>query len=177
MADANTQSQDLRNPNFMGRDSDFNRWLEQADDLLAYLEHDLRSDSLVDREGRLQWVTTGQPLLNEKGIRFIISSLRHICNKNTYMSNLDQKRVNTICLFTANSITKALFFNWREFGVSPDYYDVIIEKVNNVLELALRRGMNEGERKFLKSVEHIQRIIEQPQEQGQGGIFNIFSKR
>ena len=147
-------------------DNDFNKWLEQSDDILNLLEHDLRGDVLIEDKGGIFWQRKGRPLLNDYGISFVIGYIRHFTNKNTYMSNIDDRRVSTICLTTSIAITDALFYRWREFGISPDNFGVIVEHINNFVEFAARRAMGGGERKFLKQTESIIRHYANQPKQG-----------
>lgn len=180
MGAANEQGND---PNFLQRyaalppqktDADFNRWLEQSDDILNLLEHDLRGDILIEDKTGIYWESKGKPLLNEIGIRFVVGYLRHFANKNTYMSDLGEDRVGEICLATTLSLTDALFFRWVEFGINPDNFSVIVEHVNNIIEFAARRAMHGGERKFLKQTENIVRHYTSNPKEGGIGLPNIF---
>ena len=75
-------------------DADLTRWQLTAEDLLTELEHDLKGEE-YDHKTR-SWVlrSGGQPLMNQKGVRAVVSMVKPVVNKNTFLSNLSEKRIN-----------------------------------------------------------------------------------
>jgi len=166
-------------------DPQLGRWVESADDLLQLLEYDLACKHIVYKENKDGGITTDwirdegvEPLMNEQGIRFIIGKLRTVCSRNTFLSDLDENRVYQIGLLTSMSITANLYVRMKEFGVKDTITcDLIIEEINNVMELALRRAINRGEAKGLFSMHKtIESLQNRPQQQQSKGLFGLTSK-
>lgn len=156
------------------RDSeyDFHRWLEQPDDIIERIERDIRGEERrADQSGKLVWVQTGEPRMNAEGIRAVVSIVRNVCNKNTFISDITEERLNTIMRSTANELNVDFFNNWRRYELKLSNYEIEIEKIINILELSLRRALNGGERKFLTNTGHTTRILQQQDKPPQGGNF------
>ena len=166
-------------------DEKFGRWIESSDDLVTALVHDLKCQQQIFEQDpgtgeiRERWVTSKgtKPLMNDEGIMFVVSEIRSMCNKNTYFSNLEEKRVFDICRFTSISITNNIYSKLKRFGIQDTILaDNIVEKINNTMELALRRAMGAKERsgllKTFTTSENIQ-SIPKSQQQGSGGFFGL----
>lgn len=133
-------------------ETEFAKWLEDFNNELLFLEYDLRGEYLDQSEDPPKWRASGDRMLNEKGIRYVIGELRSLCNKNTFMSNLerDTTRVYEIMLSFTNTVTDNIFYNQHEYGVEARHLDSIVEKCANITEFALRRPLYAGERGFIR---------------------------
>jgi len=165
------------------------RWMESSDDLLLLLEHDLKGEYMVVEEmedGRIseKWVRDPDnttPQLNDLGIRFVIGTLRLIANKNTYLSYFKsegdsaEKRIMDICKYTSVAYTNNIFLNINRFGIKDTTAaDLIVEKMNNVMETAMRRAIGGKERLAITgAMRTVETISQQPKQQG-GGLGGIF---
>jgi hypothetical protein len=158
-------------------EAEFGKWLESNHDLLEDYEHRLRGERrMEDDEGTLIWAKETSPYMNSSGIHFLIFTLSLIANKNTNLSNLDEPRINDLCLYNSMVVSRTLWYKMEEFQLDPELYDSVCESFNNVMELALRRATNEGERRFLGRVvseSHVFGHNPQPQ-QKKGGFLGLF---
>lgn len=164
-------------------DADFSKWLEQFNEELLLLEHDLRGDYVAQEANQMVWKASNHRLMNERGIRHVTGYLRSIANKNTYVSNLqNEDAVMRIALSATQTLTKTLFLNSDAFDLDINYFDDIIERCANICELALRRPMFAGEREFLGNTEGSVRSVSTPTQQpgllgGIGGLFRPGGRR
>jgi len=160
-------------------DAEFAKWLEQLSEELLYLEHDLRGEYLDQTGERPEWIRSGEEVMNERGIRYIIGELRALANKNTFMSNLerDTDRVYDILVSYLNTITDNLLLNHVEYSLNSRHFDSVVEKCANIMEFALRRPLYAGERGFMKDSQTIHRIEDSRQPGIIGKAVGIFSGR
>lgn len=161
-------------PEIMTRDASLTRWQLESDDLLESLEHDLRGEYWVtDENGRGNWKKSENhtPFLNEKGVKAIINILKPIVNRNTFLTNYSEERVNDLLFFLSNKITRTLYFNYDEFEISPEFFPILNEMIQSFLESALRRPMEQGERRFIGSTEQRRILVH---EGGSPKKFSIF---
>ncbi len=144
------------------------KWLEDSAGILEELEHDFRGEELIETKSGYFWKRTGEPIMNDKGIRSVLSSIRHITNKNTFMSNVTSKRVSDLCFDTQSTITTELFYKYQEFGIAPEYFTKVVIMISNVIELALRRAEGAGDRRAITGMsqnitkQEIRQVSEEP---------------
>lgn len=162
-------------------DGDVTKWIEQFNEELIYLEHDFKGEYLDQSGDTPKWVGVNNAVLNDKGIRYIIGEIRSIANKNTFLSNLeerDRERVYDILVSILNTITDNLLYNHRTYDLDYRNFDSIVEKCANILEFAIRRPLLAGERRFLKDTSTEHRIVNTgPVGQAAGGLMSIFKRR
>lgn len=98
-------------------------------------------------------------LMNERGVDRLIGFLRGFTGPNTYMSNLSEARIDEICLLTSKKIAKELLYRAKDYELDLASYETLCVELDNILELALRRAMDEGERNFARGtlLEHVNR--------------------
>ena len=162
-------------------DAEFSRWAEQFNEELLYFEHDLRGEYLKqpDNGEAPEWTIGGDRVLNEKGIRYIIGELRAIANKNTYLSNVEERdrgRINEMVVTIICTITDNLLFNHEAYQLEARHLDSLVEKCANIIEFAVRRPLLAGERRFLKDTHtSSESVVRNNEGQGPvGGIMSIF---
>ena len=171
------------------RQDDFFRYLEDAEEELYRFRLFLEGkEMLKDDEGNIEVRNTaGEPMLNQKGIHFVMTCLAPICTKNTYVSNLNEERMYELCESTANAFAIGLFKGMvgrrhengtsGYYGIKKENFESICEAVNNFVEMSLRRAIDEGERGVIRSnrTENVTRSI--VSEGGGGGNVWDFMRR
>ena len=162
-------------------ESEFAKWLEQLHEELGLLEHDLKGEYLDTSDANKPvWRLSGEAVMSERGVRYLVGELRTVCNKNVFMSNLEQdtERIYDILVSYLNTITDNLLYNHTTYGLSAKHLDSVVEKCANFMEFALRRPLYAGERGFMKETQSVSRIESMNQPgviQGVlGGIGSIF---
>lgn len=99
------------------------------------------------------YIQVGDPLLNDRGIRFIIAYIRTICTKNAHVSNIDDERFYEIMRPSVRTLTDTLFIGMINgwYDLKQENFSAIVEMCSNWMEMSLRRAINEGERNVLKN--------------------------
>lgn len=125
---------------------------------LDELAHQWRGDFLeTDQDGRSVWVNhSDMKIMNEQGIRKIIGNC-WIINRNIFLTNMDDKKIDRLMLIYSFSLTDFLIMNYRDFDINHKNLTMIKETLVMMIYPALKRGLNAGERdaiyKTQKSVE------------------------
>ena len=129
--------------------------------LIDELAHKLRSEIKITTDNGERWVRPEgiDPMLNEKGIYSILVDVYSITNQGTILSNLTEDIVSKIVTELGKTVTFKLAMNWKEYECKKSNLSTIVLIVCNMSYMSLRRGMDQGERNFIKNVgrytEHI----------------------
>lgn len=158
-------------------DNDFSRWLEVVDDILNFLEHDLRGD--VYDEKTESWLPPDEghkKIINKDGIRAIMSLTRTVVNKNTFVTRLEEKQINMMTLQLNLDLIDLLFQKGDDFEVDPKMMTVIEDKIMFFIYNALSRARDGGERAFLSTTTKRVELIsdKQQKDKKRGGFLGIF---
>ena len=162
------------------------KWDVLATDIIEELEHDLkgevfiRSDDPDTPEIEGKWEKrTGQQLLNEKGIREIITIVRSLVNKVMFFSNLDEYDIRLLTMRMRQNIAQNLFLNWEEYDIKKSDLTIVTDKVVYFMYVALKRALFGEERKSKREGRstnvHVIEGFGQKQQQ-QGWFPKIFNK-
>jgi len=175
-------------PQQMVRESDVHKHVLDPTRILSDLEHHLRGESWVERKVvqkiggrevevlRGEWVVTGEPMCNEKGVKFIISSVSLLLDKNTTISSYDEGRMMAVCRDTMCDFTESLFLNAEAFDLKKRYYRWIVTSVADVVESAYRRAVNGGERRWFATTESVLTSVTEERSNKGGGLFDRLFK-
>jgi len=135
------------------------------------LKHLLRGEEeTVDENGKSKWTRDAntKPLMNELGIKAILVNL-HGANQGVVFSNYDEENLFAIVRNDAYDLIKKLGENMVEFEIEQGNLDTILFNITNTIYSSYRRGMNQGERIFVKTFytennTQVTRPIEMPQQ-------------
>lgn len=151
------------------------RWQLSPDEILEFIEHELRGEDFDYSKNR--WIQKSTPILNEEGIRFIVSKIRRKVNKITFLSNLDEQIIYEMMLGFSQTLTQEIFNNGEAWGIdwNKGHQNSIVDDVCDMVFIALRKALAQGERKFLGSHTKIMhRIDETPSRQVKEKKFGLF---
>jgi len=154
----------LFQPSIFQKDQDsIVKWLglEGMEQMVNIFEHDLRGDQYkLDDSGEGKWEQISSPIMNERGIRFIVSTLRSVvCTPNTYYTIVNEEKINELCYWFSMELIRHLSYQAKNYGLAPENFEIIIEKFQFILELALRRSLNGRGIDIITSTEHTVRSI------------------
>lgn len=141
--------------------------------LLFQIEHSLRGEAL-DQNGN--WVQVTTPLANKDGVGAIILDLSSKLSHNTTLSNLTEREVGVLTQAIAKRIRLLLVQNYKRYEIKISDFTLIKDLITEPTYFALKRSMNQGERKFWsKTVSESRNIVERPQER-RGLLDGIFKR-
>ena len=127
-------------------------------EILEELAHKLRCElEVTDHESSdksaKKWYRPDEvrPLLNEKGVHSILVDAYGIVNQITILSNLNDEDVRVMVLEHAKALTLKLAQTWKEFDIDKSNLTTIVLITTSMIYASLKRGLNQGERTFLKT--------------------------
>lgn len=126
----------------------FNRFVADMTAELELLEHDLLGET-YDQKKRM-WVRdpTTEPVMNKQGVHTVISFIRARVNKNTFISDLSEKTIRERVNSMLEILNEHLFFYGIKYGLSPEKAPLVSNIVGDIVEIALYRAKNAGERDY-----------------------------
>lgn len=143
--------------------------LTNVNDVLHELELTFRNIK-ISKEGVT--VSLGSALMNDYGISQIIGMLKPIANKNTIMSNIeDREEATGLRDFFAESLALDLMVNKGKYGIVDNTArNRIFTESISLVHLTIKRAYQQGEKKFWKgSQQDINHRISQ--ESTKGSLF------
>jgi len=131
-------------------EGDNSRWELETDDVIDKIEHALRREK-KSRDG-LRWVKIPQtePLMNERGIATVISTLKGYLNKNNALGNIKEQDVHWLTGEICNVTIDLIKYNWRNWDLQKPYFKYVITLIESQVYVFLTRPINAGERKDRK---------------------------
>jgi len=145
-----------------------------SNDILNQLKHTLSGDVWdADKEEFVE-DENKEPMLNPKGVNYIISIVASLNSRDVRLSNLDEKMIRQMALDTENQITDVLFLKKEEFDVDLSYASTIVNTVGNLVLSSLYRALNGFEQEKMKDIARVhetQQIIPPEKKVGMFGKF------
>lgn len=152
------------------------RHMLSSDDVIEQLEHQLRGEDF-DYEKNMWLKAVGKPVLNERGVRIIISRVRWYVNRVPFLSNLEDPQIYEMMYNFSNNLTELIFNNGDEWELNWAYamQNNLVDEICDLVFIGLRRAFAQGERKFLGShTKILHRIDESPNQKQAGKKWGIF---
>lgn len=127
--------------------------------VLEEFKHILRGEEEhIDDDGKSTWVKQKdengnevKPLMNALGIRYLTVDVFG-ANQAVVFSNYDDADLRPIVIAIANDVVQKLGDYMVEYEIDPSNLDSISNTISNILFSSYRRGMDQGERIFVKTV-------------------------
>jgi len=106
-----------------------------------------------------------KPMMNDQGINSVMADVHGLVNQLTVLSNISEEDASNLTIELGKTLTYKLAMNWKEFEVDKSNLSTIVLIITNMAYMASRRGMDQGERIFLKTaVRTTENIISRPME-------------
>ena len=122
--------------------------LTNPDNELYKMELTLRNLRIGKNKELIQ---SGKPLVNDEGVSNILGMAQGFLNRVTILSNLSKKEVEMSMMFLADTLIRDLMVNRSVYNIkSFDARDKIIFTVVSVCFVTLKRGYEEGDKRFWK---------------------------
>lgn len=155
-------------------------------DLIRWVESpQIRVDTFVKalagktwNEHTSEWESDpNDTVMNSSGERYIRTILKGSINTDTILTRIDSDdEIRRLAEPLMVRMTTHLHLFHKRYGIKKDYIPTLRELISNQIVLTLKRGLHQGERKFLNlRTQHDIRQVEQPRQSKignfMGGIF------
>ena len=153
-------------------DQNLIEWQLDLSKELELISHQLRGHVIKrDNDGNEYWavptieengievIDHERILLNEKGAQELEKIIRNYLNRNTLLSNYDEKTIKQRLEQFANRLRRFIFLNYEDFGLTTDYkmknFEMIVMNITDMVESAYYRALNGGERESLRTARQV----------------------
>ena len=156
-------------------------WQLELDNILERIEHLLKGDIIKDDgEGNITYEIPEDEslvILNNYGVQLIMNVISFYLNRNTILSNYDDKRINEILFDLGNELADVVYINYEKMGMTSmekkSRHEILILNILNTIESAYNRSLGGGERDSLRSA----RVVTQSITPGGGTAYPLPRKR
>jgi len=148
------------------RNPELTRWQLSPDEITEKIEHYLKGEiPLWDSEQDMWvWKHKGKRLMNDRGVRIVMSLLYPHIEKNAVLSTLSINEISYVMKFIHKHLSIHLASKLDEYEMDRNDLTLIMDIITNTIWFALKRAMDGAEKKFLSASE---RRIERTVERGQ----------
>lgn len=149
------------------------QWQLSPLDIFDSIEHNLKGE--VFNPNKNEWEQRGIRLMNDNGIRAVISHLYAGNSKIIYMSNLTEEEINKMAYNVMGNLSTLLGINLRNFEIEQSNFFTILTLVGNTVFAGLKRALNGEERRALTSTRMVREIITPgaDEEKKKRSLFNL----
>jgi hypothetical protein len=130
-------------------------FISTADNILEF-ENNLRGRIGMIKDGVEVWIDKGEPLMNDRGIQYLVSFVQTHTGKNAHLSYLEPEQIREICLKTNRLLLEVVMIQGAAFEVRKHNYDLVVATTMNFIFFSLQRALYGGEREFLEKIYHQQ---------------------
>ncbi len=170
------------------QDSNLIIWQLELDNILERIEHLLKGDQIKeDGEGNMVYQTPTETkliILNDYGVQLIMNVISFYLNRNTILSNYDDKRIYEILFDLGNELADVIYINYEEMGMTTmekkSRQEILVLNILHTIESSYNRALSGGERDSLRSARIVTQNISpggaqpysMPRKKYTGGFFN-----
>jgi len=146
--------------------------MTNPEDELFKMELTLRGQ-ILDKDGNVK--QAGEPLLNEEGINNVIGTVQTLVNRISVMSNFNKYEVPMLIDFLGDTLAVDLMLNRVRYGIkNVAVRNKIFFTVLSTSFVTLKRGFEEGEKRFWKGSQQEITTTVRNAAQGKGLFRSLF---
>jgi len=134
----------------------------ELNDILERIEHILRGDKLTFSEGREIWIRCEENekrLFNDEGVAEIMGIITMEINRNTILSNFDEKTIRNTVFDLGVRLNDLIFMKYEKFGLdNPDKrknYSMVLGNIIDMVRATYYRALEGGERLSLREARSV----------------------
>lgn len=115
------------------------------------IEHKLRGEKLDYSKGqRGEYVSSGEPLMNDKGVQAIMSELSFRITPNFILTNFDLADVYRIAREFRLTMINTIFLNTHHYGIDPSRKTNVVLMLDHAVFAMLKRSQDKTTIKLLQ---------------------------
>lgn len=140
-------------------DENLIRWQLELNDILERAEHILKGDVPKFENGHIIWEENKNPdnnCLNNYGIQEVLKILSMYINRNTILSDYDNKEINFKVFDFGIELNNLIYMRYEDFGMNTTEkrknYPMIVRQLIDIVHSAYKRAREGGERRSLREM-------------------------
>ncbi len=141
-------------------------WQLELDSILERIEHLLRGDRPISRNGSITYETPkteDEQILNNYGVSEVMRLLSLYINRNTILSNYDEDTIHYKVYDFGCELADLFFLKYDEFGWKSEskrkLYPMLIREIIDVVHSSYLRALNGGERESIRKAISVQQNL------------------
>ncbi len=134
------------------------RYQLDTDGILERIEHFLKGDKIkVDKDGGVYYETPEDEdrNFNEYGVNEFMRIISMYLNKETFLSNYDEQRINEIIADLGDALNNFLYCNYEKIGMDTEFkvskYTLIVLNILHTIESCYRRAIGGAEQMNIRT--------------------------
>lgn len=138
------------------------KWQLELDSILERIEHILRGDKPTMKNGSMIFVppeNDNDKIFNDYGVSEVMRILTMYLNRNTILSNYDEKTIGWKVLDFGYEISDLIFLKYEDMGFDSiekrKRYPMIVRELVDAVHSSFLRALNGGERNSLRQARQI----------------------
>lgn len=131
------------------------RWQLDFEDILKRMEREWAG--YIWNDDLNVWEKKGRRIMTDDGIRQIVGLIHANVNKATALSNLSPFNISEGCKRVHLALASGFLHHQEDWQISVADMRMVRVKVMNLIFFGLKKGMNQGERNFIKQAGFIER--------------------
>jgi hypothetical protein len=138
------------------------KWQLELDSILERVEHMLRGDTITFESGSAVWKKAEneeERILNDFGVSEIMRILSMYLNRNTILSNYDEKTINFKMLDFGRELSDFFFMKYESMGLNNiekrKLYPILVREIVDIVHSSYLRALHAGERESLREARQI----------------------
>jgi len=139
-------------------------------DIVNLTEHHLKGEVYDMASG--VWVPSGMRMMNDEGVKAMISQLQLYGGPNTFLSNVDDEDIFKIMMPYHRKLAAMIIDKQEEWEVEDAYIRMIVQNITDTILLAMKRGLFH---KTLDALTQATRITEAREVEKKHGRIPFFS--
>jgi len=160
--------------------SELSRFVLDDSDMLFHIKKTLQGEELVlGEEGEMKYTKGAGKAYPPKCVHFVVDAVAQALNKNMKLSNYKEKEIQRTAWLMCDDFVINLWLNMKELGVDALDIPILASMHRNYVDQAIRRPLNESDKRFLKETtsETTQRVQQDiTEQQNKGGFLGIFNR-
>jgi len=150
-------------------------WIYQLDssDIINSLEHLLRGEFWNTKDNK--WEPKGEQLLNEDGIRMMVTIVASHLSKEKILTDVPQDQVYRMCRDMRLALIYHLTMKWDEYKIKKSCLDVIVEIIDHHIYTNLSRGVEGKTMDYFKpTIKRVEKITPSEEKRSMFGWVPFF---
>jgi len=138
------------------------QWQLELDSILERIEHMLRGDQIKFVDKSLIWVEAKkdeEKRMNDYGVSEMMRILANYINRNTILSNYDEKTINFKLLDLGNEVADEIYLKYELMGLDTlekrKSYPMMVRQIVDIIHSSYLRALHGGERESLREARQV----------------------
>lgn len=154
------------------------RWQLTATDIITEIARDLRGEEFDFNSASWRIPEGQRPLMNEEGIRTVLTIIKSRVNKIVFLSNLSEDKINDFCRDINLDLVDQFVLKWEDWECEKENLSMLTRKIMHMVYCGLMRARDGDDKKYFGALQQVKELVtNQPNKsETHGGLFSLFKR-